>query len=260
MRTVSTCGLAVLTAGLVWTTMTSCQNARMPPSTGEEAASSMEIADTLNMLTPDEEAEGWMLLFDGTTFDGWRGYRSESVPSGWVVQDAALHFSGEGGRGDIITEEQFESFELRLDWKISEGGNSGVMFHVTEEHEVPYASGPEVQVLDNTGHPDAANGPTRQAGANYDMHAPSQDVTKPAGQWNHLRLVVDGPHVEHWLNGAKIVEYELWSDAWKERVATSKWKDYPAYGLAESGHIDLQDHGDPVWYRNIKIRRLSDAD
>lgn len=229
-----------------------CEGQDMPETTMNPEAE--EVAP--NTLTAAEEADGWALLFDGASFDGWRGYSSDSIPGGWAVQDGAIYFTGDGGSGDIMTEEQYDNFELLIDWKISEAGNSGIMYHVTPGPETPWMTGPEVQILDNDGHPDAQNGLTRTAGANYDVHAPSQDVTNPVGEWNQLRLVINGPHVEHWMNGEKIVDYELWTDEWKEQVANSKWSEYPDYGLSETGHIALQDHGDPVWYRNIKIKRL----
>lgn len=226
-----------------------------------DAPAAMTDADAMtNALTPEEEAEGWQLLFDGESLDGWRGFKRSDVPAGWTVDDGAIHFTGEapeGEGGDIITEDQYDSFELALEWKVAEAGNSGIFYHVDEDHDYPWESGPEMQVLDNAGHPDAANGPTRQAGANYDMHAPARDASNPAGEWNAVRIVVDGPHVEHWMNGEKILEFEQWSDAWKEQVQNSKWKDYPDYGLNETGHIGLQDHGDPVWFRNIKIRPIA---
>lgn len=156
------------------------------------------------------------------------------------------------GGGDIVTDEQFKDFVLELDWKISEGGNSGIFFHVSEDHDYVWLGGPEMQVLDNVAHQDAMR-PETSAGANYALHAPIKDVTKPVGEWNHVKLVVDGPHVEHWLNGTKLLEYELWSDDWKKRVAASKFNDMPDYGMNKTGHIALQDHGDIVSYRNITV-------
>ena len=212
-------------------------------------------ADEGGSMMAETDADGWQDLAAGETH--WRGYQREDLPPAWVVtEDGALYFSGEGEGGDIVTREQYDDFELELEWKIAEGGNSGIMYRVGEDHDAPWRTGPEFQVLDDAGHPDADNGPDRLAGANYDMHAPSKSVVKPAGEWNHVRLVVNGPHVEHWLNGEKIVEYELWSDEWKARIAESKWIDMPDYGMLEAGHIALQDHGDPVWYRNVRIRRL----
>lgn len=213
----------------------------------------------LNALTEEEINEGWQLLFNGSDLTGWRGFQREDVPGKWVVQDGAIHFTGaeEGEGGDIVTVDQYENFELSLDWKIAECGNSGVFFHVIEEnYRAVYSTGPEMQVLDNTCHPDAENGPDRYAGANYALHPVPMEAARPGGEWNHSRLIVNGSHVEHWLNGEKLVEYELWSDEWKELVAKSKFNEMPGYGMATTGHIALQDHGDPVWFRNIKIRPL----
>lgn len=216
-----------------------------------------------NRLTPEEEAAGWRLLFDGSTLAGWRGYRMEGVPPGWSATDGALAFAPLESDGvqddppapaaDLITEDMFGDFELSLEWRVGPGGNSGVFFRVTETERVPYWTGPEMQILDNAAHPDGRS-PKTSAGANYGLHAPSEDVARPAGEWNHARIVVRGPRVEHWLNGARIVSYELWSDSWRSLVAASKFGEWPGYGMAPSGHVGLQDHDDPVWFRNLKIR------
>ncbi len=206
-----------------------------------------------NQLTAQEQAEGWALLFDGT-LDGWRGYQRDDPPGAWSVQDGALAFTPGGDGGDLMTTEQYGDFELSFEWRILEGGNSGVFYRATEAERAPYWTGPEYQILDNAGHADGAQ-PETSAGANYALHGPASDVTLPLGEWNRARIVVNGPRVEHWLNGVKLLEYELWSDDWRETVSRTKFADWPGYGLARTGHIGLQDHGDPVWYRNIKIRR-----
>ena len=196
----------------------------------------------------------WQSLFDGASANAWRGFHQTGLPAGWQVVDGALTRVGAGG--DIITTEQFQNFELELDWKIAPGGNSGVFFHVAEDTmKYVWQTGPEMQVLDNQRHSDGKN-PMTSAGSNFALHAPVRDVSKPAGEWNRARLIVNGPHVEHWLNGEKVVEYELWNDDWKQRVQASKFKDMPRYGLMPTGHIALQDHGDWVAFRNIRIRRL----
>ncbi|HSR53140.1 MAG TPA: DUF1080 domain-containing protein [Acidobacteriota bacterium] len=210
----------------------------------------------VNSLTAEEKEEGWRLLFDGESFEGWRGFKSQEVPQAWKVEEGSLAYvPGQDDRGDIMTQEEFQNFELRLQWKISPGGNSGIFFHVSPDADWSWETGPEMQVLDNAGHADGAK-PETSAGSNYALHAPSSDVTRPVGEWNQVRLMVDGPHVEHWLNGVKIVEYELWSEDWKQRVQASKFKDMKGYGKARRGHIVLQDHGDKVWFRDIKIRVL----
>ena len=160
--------------------------------------------------------------------------------------------------GDLITADEYENFEFAFEWKISKNGNSGVFYLVQEKPELKntYNSGPEYQVIDNDGHPDAKNGPDRFAGANYALQAPTRSATRPVGDWNQSRIVKNGAHVEHWLNGEKVVEYELWSDAWKAQVAKSKFATMPAYATAKKGHLALQDHGNPVSFRSLKIKVL----
>jgi hypothetical protein len=210
-----------------------------------------------NFLTDAEKAEGWRLLFDGATTDGWRGYRKDSMPDGWQVVDDCLVRVGPAG--DIVTIDQFANFELKLDWRISAGGNSGIFYHVSENKGAVYETGPEMQVLDNYEHADGGNTLT-STGADYALHAPSRDVTQPIGLFNQVHLVVNGPHVEHWLNGEKIVEFDLWTDDWRELVKNSKFNAWPGFGLNKKGYIALQDHGDQVWFRNIKIRELPAAE
>ena len=195
----------------------------------------------------------WRPLFDGRTTEGWRGYHMDSMPSGWQVVDGALTRVGPGA--DIITKDQFANFELALDWKVAPGGNSGIMYRVTEEYDYSYKSGPEMQVLDDSLHADGKSRLTA-AGSDYGIYPSPAGVVKPAGQWNQVRILVNGNHVEHWLNGVKVVEYELGSADWAARVKASKFAAWPNYGLAKTGHIALQDHGDRVAYRNIKIRVL----
>ena len=207
-----------------------------------------------NRLSEAQRAQGWQSLFDGASAAAWRGFRSKELPAqGWKVEDGAL--ACEGGGGDLVSREEFQDFELELDWKISPGGNSGIFFHVSEEREHVWETGPELQILDDERHPDGQN-PLTSAGANYALHAPPRELARPVGSWNHARLVVRGAHVEHWLNGAKLLEYELGDADWKARVAASKFAAMPGYGLAPSGHLALQDHGDRVWFRDIRVRRL----
>lgn len=209
------------------------------------------------MLTEEEMAAGWRLLFDGETPAGWRGYRQEGFPAGWRVEEGTLHFPGSeaagGAGGDIITVERFADFELALEWRLAPRGNSGIFIRVQETPGWSWETGPEMQVLDDPAYgPDLP--PEERAGSNYALHAPAVDVLRPAGHWNAVRIVVHGAHVEHWMNGAHLLSYELLSEDWERRVAASKFAAMPGYGRSREGHLGLQDHGDPVWYRNIRVR------
>jgi hypothetical protein len=206
-----------------------------------------------NALTAAERAAGWRLLFDGTSTSGWRNFGRQGAPAGWQAVDGTLTRQGPGG--DLITVEKFRNFELALEWNIAEGGNSGVFIRAIEGPAQIYFSAPEMQVLDDAGHPDGRS-PLTSAGSNFGLHAVPRGVVRPAGQWNAARIIVNGNHVEHWLNGRKVVEYELGSPEWKQLVANSKFNQWPEYGQASEGHIGLQDHGDRVAFRNIKMRVL----
>ena len=220
------------------------------------AAAPLGAADAVNTLTDKEKADGWKLLFDGQTTKGWHGYNQTSVPEGWAVKDGAL--TRVAKTTDIVSDEEFENFDLQFDWKLAKNGNSGLFYHVVEspKYKEVYFTGPEYQLLDNEGHPDGKNGPDRFSGANYALHAPSQNTVHTPGEWNQSRIVVNNGHVEHWLNGVKVVEYELWSNDWKTRVANSKFKAWPDYGMAKAGRLALQEHGFEVAFRNIKIKPL----
>jgi hypothetical protein len=210
-----------------------------------------------NTLTDKEKADGWKLLFDGKTTDGWHAYRGKEVGDRWKVIDGALVVSPKNGKngGDIVTNDDYDNFDLTFEWKVTEGANSGVMYRVSEEKDAPYETGPEYQILDNKKHSDGKN-PKTSAASCYAVYAPTKDVTKPVGEWNQGRIVVKGNHVEHWLNGEKVVEYDFGSDDWNKRVAASKFRDMDRFGKEKKGHIDLQFHGDEVAYRNIKIKVL----
>jgi hypothetical protein len=203
-----------------------------------------------NTLSEEEKKAGWKLLFDGKTTEGWKGYRKDKFPEGWQVVDGVL--TRVKGGGDICTIEEFTDFELQADWKISPGGNSGIMYRVAETHGAPYETGPEYQVLDDERHGDGKN-PLTSAGSIYAVYAPTKKVVKPAGEWNHTRIVLKGNHIEHWLNGEKICEAEIGSDDWNQRIAKSKWAKVTSYAKEAKGKIDLQDHGDKVEFKNIKI-------
>ncbi|NOT74268.1 MAG: DUF1080 domain-containing protein [Cyclobacteriaceae bacterium] len=212
---------------------------------------------TSNQLTEEQKKDGWKLLFDGKTMDGWRIFKGKENDT-WEVIDGTLHCKPttetSSKRADLMTTEMYQNFELSFDWKISKEGNSGVMYRVTEEYDVPYATGPEYQLIDDKGYPKEV--PEHFTGADYDVYAPSEAKSNAIGEWNTTKIIVNGNNVEHWLNGTKVVSYELDGDDWQQKVAASKWKEFPGYGKAPSGYIDLQDHGHEVWFRNVMIKTL----
>jgi hypothetical protein len=206
-----------------------------------------------NRLTAQEQEEGWRLLFDGQTLTGWRGYGMQTMPEGWAVVDGSLTRTAPAA--DIVTTGQFRNFDLQLEWKIAPGGNSGIFYRAVETSDPIYHNAPEYQILDDNVHQDGRSQLT-SAGANYALHPAPRGVVRPVGEWNTARIVVQGNHVEHWLNGQKIVEYELGSSDWQQRVANSKFTEWPGYGKAAQGHIGLQEHGSWIAYRNVKLRVL----
>ena len=227
----------------------------------------LSAEEPANTLSPAERRAGWRLLFDGRTTDGFRNYRQESISPGWKVDDGCLVRSDKGA-GDLVTSDEFGSFELQLDYRISPGGNSGLMFHVTEDSEKPWHSGPEVQIIDN-----AKGKDPQQAGWLYQLHKPRTlnrqrktdqaagstpsdvvDATRPAGEWNRLYLRVSPGGGEVCLNGVKYYNFSVGSQEWNDLVAKSKFAKFPGFGTAEKGHLCLQDHGDEVAFRSIKIR------
>ncbi len=210
-------------------------------------------AQTPNTLTDAERAAGWKLLFDGKTTAGWRAYGADTMPSGWQAVDGIL--TRVSRAADIITKEQYGDFELMLDWKLEPRGNSGLFYRAVEGLEWIYHGAPEYALLDDAGHNDGKN-PLTSAGSVHSVYAPPKGVVKPAGEWNTTRLVAKGTHIEHWLNGQKVVEYEQGSPDWAKRVAASKFAPLPTYGKAMKGHIGLQEHGGRAEFRNIKIREL----
>jgi hypothetical protein len=226
----------------------------------------IEAADRPNTLSKKELEDGWILMFNGITSDGWRSHNGENFPdTGWEVVDGTLHVIGSGmgeagGGGDILFDRKFSNFELSLEWKVSEGGNSGIFYLAQEIPGEPvWKSAPEMQILDNAKHPDAKLGKdgNRAAGALYDLIPGDFNAVKPAGEWNQVKVMVYKGTVVHTMNGENVVEYHLWTDDWNDMVANSKFKDYEGfYNPAREGYIVLQDHGDDVWFRNIKIREL----
>jgi cytochrome c len=220
----------------------------------------VQLSIAQNTLTPQEEKEGWKLLFDGKSTSGWRNFNSDKIGTAWKAEDGALFFDGKAPkeeRGDIITDSEFENFELTLEWKIDSCGNSGIMFNVVEDprYQTVWLTGPEMQVLDNNCHPDAKIEKHR-AGDLYDLIKVSKETVKPAGEWNHAKIISNKNNYSFWLNGTKTVEFTMHTPEWDAMIAKSKFKDMPDFGKATKGHISLQDHGDRVWFRNIKIREL----
>ena len=209
----------------------------------------------MNMASPRDDSGPWRSLFDGKTTTGWRGFRAKQMPDGWKVVDGALTRVAEAG--DIVSTDEFGDFELTIDWKIAKGANSGIFYRVVEndEDESMWMVAPEYQLIDDKGYPEKLKD-TQHTGANYDLQPPARDVSKPAGEWNTTRIVAKGNHVEHWLNGVKLVEYEIGSPQWEQLVAKSKFKDHPRYARAMKGRIGIQDHGDWTAFRNIRIREL----
>lgn len=215
-------------------------------------------------MQTDESQNDWVDLFNGENLEGWKAYNSDAEPTQWKVEKGILAFDPADGQRsgseNLITEEEFTDFELALEWKISEGGNSGIMWAVQENEDLsePYLTGPEIQVLDNQKHPDAKNGPNRHSGALYDMVPPSQDVTKTAGEWNSTVIRIN--HEENkgtvTTNGTKVTEFPLHGEEWEKLVENSKFSDWEHFGKNKTGHIALQDHDDKVWFRNIRIRKL----
>jgi hypothetical protein len=206
-----------------------------------------------NTLTEEEKKAGWRLLFDGKTSTGWRGYKKDKFPDGWKIQDGMM--SRVTGGGDIVTVDQYENFELLVDWKITEGSNSGVMFRVQETEKSPYMTGPEIQILDDDHHKVPHTGLTA-TGSCYALYPPTKDAVKPIGEWNRFRIVMNHNKGEVWLNGEKIVEYEIGSPDWNKKVEGSKFKEWGSFAKSAKGYIDLQDHGGRVDFKNIKIKVL----
>jgi hypothetical protein len=219
------------------------------------------IVSFLFACTSKEQSQNkqddWEILFDGKNLDAWRMYQNKPNNS-WVIDDGVLHckdFDNAQQRADLITKKQYENFEFHFEWKIPFQGNSGVMFRVSEELSQPYFSGPEFQLIDDSGYPGELSD-WQKTGSNYAMHVASNAKINPAGEWNKGRLIVNGNLVEHWINDEKVLSYELGTEEWLNLKENSKWKDEAGYGAYTTGHISLQDHGQEVWFRNIKIKEL----
>ena len=222
-----------------------------------------EVSSTaLNALTVQEQKDGWSLLFDGTTKNGWHVYNAKTDGTAWKVIDGTLYLDapakkqGAGG-GDIITDKEFENFHLKLEWKLDSAGNSGIMFMSQEDPKYRYAwvTGPEMQIIDNDRHPDAKNIKHR-AGDLYDLVSASAEVAKPVGEWNQVEIILNNSKLDLIFNGTKIVSTTVWDDNWQTLKANSKFKSMTDFGTFRKGRIALQDHGDKIWFRNIKIKTL----
>ena len=232
--------------------------------TGEKSQKEQE-SERIAETEAEKPPQDWTMLFDGTSTDGWKEYAKDSVSDYWKIEDNSLVFDPpkERERGEqynLVTEMEYTDFVLSLDWKISEGGNSGIMWGVKEDKDFdqPYRTGPEIQILDNERHPDAKAGKTHRAGALYDMQAPSKEAAKPAGEWNTMVIMVNNSKNEGSveLNGEDIVDFPVGNEIWNTMVSKSKFADWDGFGKFVQGKIALQDHGNKVWFRNIKIKEL----
>ena len=229
----------------------------------EVALETEKITETMEEKVVDESSQ-WIILFDGTSYEKWRGYLADDTYAEWTIEDGAMAFTpGKEGGKNIISKDKYTNFILSLEWKISEGGNSGIFWGVHEDkaYKEAYETGPEIQVLDNAKHPDAkVAGGTHTAGSLYDMIAPSDDFTNPAGEWN--LCIIEVNHNTNLgkvtMNGNELFTFAVHGEKWDAMVAKSKFKDWEGFGKYQSGHIGLQDHGDKVWYRNIKIKMLDE--
>lgn len=209
-----------------------------------------------NALTDAEKKAGWKLLFDGKTTNGWRMYRNVEA-DGWGIENGELISKKEGvtKRADLITVDQYDNFELVFDWKIDKGANSGVIYRALENDKPAHESGPEYQLIDDNGYADKLED-WQKSGADYAMHPPAKLAAKPVGEYNRTRIVANKGHIEHWLNGVKVVDFELWTPEWQQLKEKGKWKDAKDYGMVKKGYIAFQDHGGGVRFKNIKLKQL----
>ena len=215
---------------------------------------SAQAAD--NTLSAKEKKEGWHLLFDGKTTSQWRSYKN-AASDGWEVVSGEIHCKEKDvqHRADLITKDEYSDFELEFDWKVSKAANSGLVYRFHETERAAHESGSEYQLIDDAGYPEKLQS-WQNSGADYDMHPPSKIASKPAGQYNHSVIKAKGKHIEHWLNGEKVADYEIGTPEWYALKEKSKWKAIKGWGENTMGHIGLQDHGGGIWFKNIKIKKL----
>lgn len=257
--------LKIITGTLLVAALAACNNEGDTKTTTETDSITVKTDSAVNTLSDAQKAEGWRLLFDGSSTNGWHKYGGGPIGSAWKVEGGALRLDTSSkvkgkivGGGDIITDQEFENFHLKLEWNIAPAGNSGIMFYVQDDsvkYKYPYETGPEMQVLDNAGHPDAQY-TSHRAGDLYDLIASSKEMVKPAGEWNLAEIKCVNGKLDLFLNGENVVSTILWDDNWKKMVAASKFKQWPDFATFKKGGICLQDHDNAVSYRNIMIRTL----
>lgn len=257
----------MLSLAWIFACSTEKQNEENSENGDENEAAEVIMAQNLNQLTEEEQSKGWVLLFDGKSFNNWKIYNKDSIGKKWQIEDGILTFIGdaeaekmglpESEGGYLTTEKVYGNYEFKIEWKISPGGNSGIIYHAIEDekYDYPYETGPEMQILDSDAHPDGKIDKHR-SGDLYDLIECSEKTVKPVGEWNEVKIVSNNGHIEHWLNGVKVIEYEIGSERLDSLIRNSKWKDFPDFLSAKEGHISLQDHDDRVWFRNIKIKEL----
>ena len=245
--------LAIITTATIFIACNSASSSAVSSDT--TAATDTEV--TSNTSSTDT---GWINLFDGTTLNGWHTFGATTVSNKWSVDSGAIHFNpdAKGDDGDLVTNDSFANFDLKIDWKIAKGGNSGILFYVQDDkakYEETYKTGPEMQVLDDERNEDNKI-PSHHAGSLYDMIQATPGAVHPAEQWNNVEIVSNNGKLDFYLNGVHVVNTTIWDDGWKQMVAKSKFKEWPAFGTFKSGHIALQDHGFNVWYKNVAIKKM----
>jgi hypothetical protein len=229
-------------------------------STNSTTTDTTATKDTTAAMQPTAADTGWTSLFDGTTLNGWHSFGATSASAKWSVDSGAIHFNPatKGDDGDLVSNDSFANFDLKIDWKIAKGGNSGILFYVQDDkakYEDTYKTGPEMQVLDDERNEDNKL-PSHRAGSLYDLIQATPGAVKPAEQWNSVEIVANNGKLDFYLNSVHVVNTTMWDDGWKKMVADSKFKQWPAFSTFKNGHIALQDHGFDVWYKNIQVRKL----